>query len=58
MPCKEVKLMSCERRVKTFFETEEVKIEFCNRDEIETLENNIISLDLFVNFSKSIFFAP
>lgn len=35
--------MSCERRVKTFFETEEVKIEFCNRDEIESLENNIIS---------------
>lgn len=34
--------MSCERRVKTFFETEEVKIECCNRNEIEALENNII----------------
>ncbi len=35
--------MSCERRVFTFNEVEEVRIECCDKTEIETLENTIIS---------------
>lgn len=35
--------MSCEVRVETFKEIEEVRIECCDRNEIETLEKNIIS---------------
>lgn len=35
--------MSCERRVYTFQEVEEVRIEYCDKEEIETLEKTIIS---------------
>ncbi len=35
--------MSCEVSVKTFQEIEEVRIECCDKNEIETLEKSIIS---------------
>lgn len=35
--------MSCERRVYTFQEVEEVRIECCNQEEIENLEKTVIS---------------
>lgn len=35
--------MSCERRVKTFEEVEEVRIECCNREELISLEKAVVS---------------
>ena len=35
--------MSCERRIHTFQQVEEVRIECCNKKELEDLEKTIIA---------------
>ena len=46
--------MSCERRVHTFQQVEEVRIECCDKKELEELEKIIIS-SIEQNLKNSIF---